>query len=224
MSLFDSEAPDYDRWFETKMGRHADDAETECAMELMRPEKGMRILDVGCGTGNFSLKLARLGCHVTGIDLSEKMLAEAQEKARQEKLSLDFFLMNGEEMSFGDETFDGVVSMAAFEFMKDRAGAVDEMFRVLKRGAFLLLGTINRDSPWGEMYLRAGAEPGSLFSHARLLTMEELQSFRPGELREVRECLFTPPDAPEEDLSPEGEAKWRSKGRGGFLWALWKKS
>ena len=39
----------------------------------MKPEKGMRILDVGCGTGNFSIKLAKMGLDVTGIDVSEKM-------------------------------------------------------------------------------------------------------------------------------------------------------
>ena len=224
MSLFDEEALSYDRWFETKMGRHADHVETECAMGLFRPAGGMKILDVGCGTGNFSLKLARLGCLVTGIDLSKKMLAAAREKAEKESLSMDFHLMDGAEMTFTDETFDGVVSIAAFEFMKDRARVVDEIFRVMKKGAFFLLGTINRESPWGEMYLRAGTEPGSLFSHARLVTMGELKGFRPGELQRTEECLFTPPDAPDEDLTPEGEAKWRTKGKGGFLWALWIKS
>ena len=41
----------------------------------------MTILDAGCGTGNFSIKLAERGAHVTGIDLSTEMMAVAREKA-----------------------------------------------------------------------------------------------------------------------------------------------
>ena len=51
------------------------------ALPLTSPEKHHRVLDVGCGTGNFSLKLAGYGCEVTGIDLSEEMLAQARHKA-----------------------------------------------------------------------------------------------------------------------------------------------
>jgi SAM-dependent methyltransferase len=44
-------------------------------------EPGMRVLEVGCGTGRHTLELARLGCRVTAIDLSAGMLARAREKA-----------------------------------------------------------------------------------------------------------------------------------------------
>ncbi len=44
--------------------------------------KSLKILDVGCGTGRHSIELTRRGYSVTGIDLSESMLAFAREKAR----------------------------------------------------------------------------------------------------------------------------------------------
>ncbi|TCS85230.1 methyltransferase family protein, partial [Keratinibaculum paraultunense] len=39
-------------------------------------------MDVGCGTGNFSIKLAKMGCEVVGIDVSKEMLKVAEEKAK----------------------------------------------------------------------------------------------------------------------------------------------
>jgi SAM-dependent methyltransferase len=54
------------------------------------PGQVRRVLDLGCGTGNHSLRLAKLGYAVTGVDRSAEMLAVAQQKARAESLSVDF--------------------------------------------------------------------------------------------------------------------------------------
>ncbi len=64
-----------------------------------------RLLDIGCGTGTLPIMLSQVGFHVTGIDLSEEMLAIAQQKAQSLGQSISFFQMdmtNLEEM----ETFD----------------------------------------------------------------------------------------------------------------------
>jgi SAM-dependent methyltransferase len=91
-------------------------------------------------------------------------------------------------LEFAGRSFDAVISMAALEFMKDHSRALDEMFRVLKRGGNLLIGTINRLSPWGEFYLKAGKSSRSVFRPASFLTMEGLTSFRPDNLVSVSEC------------------------------------
>lgn len=80
MALFNGEAEDYDKWYETKIGEHADRVETECALSLFKVEPGMRLLDVGCGTGNFSIKLARQDASVVGVDISREMLVIAEKK------------------------------------------------------------------------------------------------------------------------------------------------
>ena len=223
MSIFDKNASTYDQWYETPLGKHADRAETECALALLSPSAGTAILDVGCGTGNFSLKLARLGCSVTGIDISEKMLGSARKKSRKEGFPAEFLLMDASDLRFADESFDAVVSMAALEFMQDQQKTLDEMFRVLKKGGKLLVGTINRESDWGEMYLDLAEKKDTVFRHARLRTMEELKTFRPSDFVSAEECLFVPPDAGESELCGDGERKRYRKGRGGFLCALWKK-
>ncbi|MCF6408558.1 class I SAM-dependent DNA methyltransferase [Pseudalkalibacillus salsuginis] len=49
------------------------------------------LLDIGCGTGEISTRLAKIGYHVTGIDLSEEMLAVARRKAEQNGLEIPFY-------------------------------------------------------------------------------------------------------------------------------------
>lgn len=223
MTVFDDQAKTYDQWYTTPLGRHVDETETRCAFELLKPEPDMKVLDVGCGTGNFSIKLARLGCVVAGIDISKEMLSVAAQKATREGVRVDFRPMDVNSMVFSSGTFDAVISMAAMEFMKNQSSAIDEMFRVLKKGGVLLVGTINRLSPWGELYLKAGKESGSIFHHAGFLVMEELKSFRPEKLVSTSECLFIGPDADEADIDPDKENTLVEPGKGGFLCAMWRK-
>ena len=63
MAVFDKKADDYDRWYESKLGKFVDKVETELAFSLLNPFPN-EILDMGCGTGNFSIKLAEKGCKV----------------------------------------------------------------------------------------------------------------------------------------------------------------
>ncbi|NJO92077.1 MAG: methyltransferase domain-containing protein [Chloroflexia bacterium] len=72
MIIFDKEATSYDGWYQTEKGKLIDEVETSLAIELLQPKRGMKVLDVGCGTGNYSIKLAKAGCNVTAIDVSQK--------------------------------------------------------------------------------------------------------------------------------------------------------
>ena len=154
MNVFDRDASTYDEWYATPLGRYADEAETRCALKLFKVFRGMKILDVGCGTGNFSLKLARKGCQVTGIDLSEKMLSLARKKAKEEGLPVIFCLMDAADLQFRNETFDGVISMTSFEFMEEPEKTMKEMQRSLKNSESSLTSL-------SMAYLRAGQKRGS---------------------------------------------------------------
>lgn len=223
MSIFDRSAETYDHWYTTPLGKHVDETETRCAFELLRPIRGMRILDAGCGTGNFSLKLARLGCRATGVDVSKKMLVLADEKARRENLPAEFFTMNVCDLAFEDECFDAVISITAFEFIEAKEQAMKELLRTLKTGGRLLVGTINRESAWGELYRTLGEKESNVFRHAHLMSVEELRLLEPAHFVTAKECLFVPPNAADGDLCEEREKELGRDGRGGFLCALWKK-
>ena len=142
MADFDKKAPEYDAWYKTQKGALVDALETECAFSLFTPAPGMRVLDAGCGTGNFSMKMAALGAHVEGVDLSAPMIGYAQEKAATSEYAdqLHFQLGDLYQLPFPDHSFDAVLSMAAFEFIHDDQRALDEFLRVVKPGGHVLIG------------------------------------------------------------------------------------
>lgn len=80
MALFDQEASTYDNWYNTPLGSFVDRLEKELIAKSAQPQAGEKALDLGCGTGIFTIWLAKQGLDVTGIDLSSEMLAKAREK------------------------------------------------------------------------------------------------------------------------------------------------
>lgn len=224
MAIFDKEAKMYDDWYKTKLGNFVDKVETKCVFDLFKVRKGMKVLDVGCGTGNFSIKLAKMGCEVIGIDISEEMLKVAEEKAKKEGLNIKFYNMDVYNMEYEADYFDGIVSVTAFEFLEEPEKAIEEMFRVLKPNGYLLIGTINKDSAWGEMYLSKEFQENSVFKYANFKTVEDMKSYKKDHFVDIKECLFIPPTIEEEHISMEKERELSKEGkRGGFICALWKK-
>lgn len=223
MAFFDKEAGLYDSWYDTKLGSFIDKVETDLAFKLFNPKKGMKILDIGCGTGNFSMKLAEKGCKVIGIDISDEMLSRAREKAEKLGLDIEFYNMDVYNLDFEDQTFDAAFSMAAFEFIKKPEMALNEIFRVVKSGSEVMIGTINKDSEWGQLYLSEEVQKNTVFKYADFKTLEDLKSLKCEKLVDSGECLFIPPNAEEEDINTENEIKLSQSERGGFICALWKK-
>jgi len=94
--------------------------------------KQIKILDIGCGTGRHSIELAKRGYQVTGIDLSESQLARAREKAREQKLDIEFLMHDARRLPYNKE-FDLAIMICegAFPLME-----TDEMnFQILESAA-----------------------------------------------------------------------------------------
>jgi trans-aconitate methyltransferase len=100
---------------------------------LLAPQAGERILDLGCGTGHLTQKIASYGAIVTGIDSALTMI----EQARHNYPELDFRVANGESFEF-DETFDAVFSNAALHWMTNADAVVRRIARALKPGGRLV--------------------------------------------------------------------------------------
>ena len=95
------------------------------AVELLAPEAGERILDLGCGDGVLTAKLAALGCDVIGVDASEAQVRAAR------NLGLDIRVMDGEYLAFDCE-FDAVFSNAALHWMRNPGKVIAGVHRALK--------------------------------------------------------------------------------------------
>lgn len=115
-------------------------------LEACGPVDGLRVLDVGCGTGRHSLPLMQAGANVVGIDFSPEMLAIARRRAtailrsgaaefQQHSLPDPF--------PFGDESFDLVVMGLVIEHVADLGAVLQESHRVLKPGGRCLVSALH---------------------------------------------------------------------------------
>jgi trans-aconitate methyltransferase len=102
-------------------------------LELLQPAKDERILDLGCGTGQLTHKIAESGAQVTGIDSSPDMIGQA----RQNYPAIKFVLGDAASMQFASE-FDAFFSNAALHWMLNAAAVASAMFRALKAGGRLV--------------------------------------------------------------------------------------
>ena len=97
-------------------------------------DRTLKVLDVGCGPGFFSVILGRLGHKVTGIDYNEEMCKVAASNCKTYGVDTDFIRMDAHNLEFEDDTFDLVVSRDVLWNLDDPARVYDEMYRVVRPG------------------------------------------------------------------------------------------
>ncbi|UCE97102.1 MAG: class I SAM-dependent methyltransferase [Dehalococcoidia bacterium] len=113
-----------------------------------QPKAGEQILDVCCGTGTLTMRIAeKVGqqAGVTGIDTSQEMIRIATKKAVKKKLSIKFELASGKSLPFLDNYFDrSFVSLCLHELPNDlRIKVLQEIQRVLKINGYLVVIDFN---------------------------------------------------------------------------------
>jgi ubiquinone/menaquinone biosynthesis C-methylase UbiE len=105
--------------------------------------------DLGCGPGHLVIQLATMapGLHVTGVDLSDEMLTEAESLGRQSGLygRTSFRKGDAAQIPFPDGSLDLVVSTLSLHHWSDPIAALDETARVLRPGGAFLIFDLRRD-------------------------------------------------------------------------------
>jgi len=96
-------------------------------LALLDPRRGERVLDLGCGNGALTARLAELGARVVGVDASADQVAAAK------ACGLDARVMDGQALAFESE-FDAVLSNAAIHWMRRAESVVDGVWRALAPG------------------------------------------------------------------------------------------
>ncbi|MEZ4771614.1 MAG: class I SAM-dependent methyltransferase [Bacteroidia bacterium] len=145
-----------------------------------------RILDLGCGTGRTTIPLFRMGySHITGVDLTPEMIAEAKNLNRHFETDIEFQVGNACTLSFPDAVFDAVIfsfnGIMSIPGQENRKTALREIHRVLKKEGIFICTTHDRDADpnffefWKEETLRwaEGRQNPALYEFGDLLTISK---------------------------------------------------
>ena len=144
------------------------------------------MLDVGCGTGRLGERLAAAGGRVVGLDLEPSMLAVAAAR-------MAFPLVEGDahRLPLRSGSVDAAIALAVLEFVADPPSVVAEMWRVTRDGGRIVIGALNRRSPWGVTHRRELRQ--APWTAARFLNRRTLMALaEPYGRPQLTEHLFAP--------------------------------
>ena len=132
----------YDHWYATGRGRWIGETEFRLLSSELDCQPGDKVLDVGCGTGWFTRRIADLSQSpsVTGVDIDDENLTYA--RAQDSKTC--YLSGNAVQLSFSDNSFNRVMSVTALCFVPEWPNALEEIVRVTC-GRFVV-GLLNRRS------------------------------------------------------------------------------
>ena len=197
-------------------------------------QRGDRVLDVACGTGNLTIPAARTGAHVTGIDIAPNLLEQAQDWAHAEGLSIRFEEGNAEQLPYPDASFDIVVTMFGAMFASRPDAVAAELVRVTQPGGRIAMANWTPDGFIGQMFKivakhvpPAPGMPSPLLWGVEATVAERLGSqiagmtctprtitfdfpFEPAATVEAFRVFYGPTLRAFDSLSPEGQQMLRS--------------
>lgn len=130
-ALYDQIGKSYDNT------RKADPTIVKRLYEFLNPEPNCQYLDVGCGSGNYTIALAQKGAQFTGLDISTHML----EMGRKKYPSINWVHGDARALPFPNNSFDGILCFLAIHHIRDLDPFFSEVLRVLRSGGKFLLFT-----------------------------------------------------------------------------------
>lgn len=163
LNAFDKHAKEYDKWFDAPEGKALFDEEIE-AVRLLTGGLDRPFLEIGVGSGRFAMAL---GIEF-GVDPSPRLLEMAL------KRGISVRKAQGESLPFKDDSFGTAFILFTLCFVKNPAKVIAEAGRVLKQRGHLIIGIINKESPWGRLYMQKRDCGHPIYSHAQFYNVEEV--------------------------------------------------
>lgn len=152
MKVLESRPHRYDRGIKLLTGGHAARIKDDIVANYIQPD--MVVLDVGCGTGSLAIKGAKAGARLTGLDISERMLAVARQQIKKNKLENKVVLNHAGVVEidalFEENSFDLITSTLVISelYGEERKWALRELYRILKSdGKLLIVGEVKPKLP-----------------------------------------------------------------------------
>jgi ubiquinone/menaquinone biosynthesis C-methylase UbiE len=171
---------------------HSDITEQTLALMDIRPED--RILDLGCGTGWATRRMARIAVHgeVVGLDVADEMLRRA-ELASSAFKNVRYVWGSAENIVEADNAFSKVLSVESFYYYADQGKALDELRRVMAPGAKLfILINLYKDNAYSLRWVTELKVPVQVLSEAEYQTLLQKHGFINVEARRIPDRSPTP--------------------------------
>ncbi|MEW6206789.1 MAG: class I SAM-dependent methyltransferase [Acidobacteriota bacterium] len=122
----------------------SENIEWPAVSDMIGSLEDQRAIDLGCGSGIYSLRFAERGADVTAFDLSEVMISLAREKAQERGLNIDFQVADiSRPLAFDRDQFDLVFTATALHYIEDLESFFSEAARVLKPGGRLIASVLH---------------------------------------------------------------------------------
>ena len=169
--------------------------EVEIIADLLRVERGGRVLDLGCSAGLYTRSLAariRDGVDVVGIDISPSMLKEAARRARKLGTTSSFARADAENLPFADASFTGTVCGGSLNEFGDPARTLRERKRVLEPGGRVaIMGILKAQTSRGRRLQRFLSTGGvRFFEPEEVLSLLDHAGLEPDPLQTYNVVFF----------------------------------
>ncbi len=157
----------YDEYYNSEFGRKVDALEKRLIKKYIEQIPIKNALEVGCGTGHWTEFFINNGFEITGIDISENMINIARKKNLKDA---KFEIINIEDAPYPDNSFDNIFAITSLEFVDNRQKAIEQIYRILKPGGYLLIGCLNQNS-----FIGKTKQSNKVFARANFFDTEQLQ-------------------------------------------------
>jgi len=188
---------EFNQWAEAgrgdEMENHHSDI-TEQTLALMDLKPADRVLDLGCGTGWASRRLARVvtAGEVVGLDVADEMLRRAEQTSEGIK-NVRYVWGSAEKIPAADNAFSKILSVESFYYYADQGKALDELLRVMAPGGKLfILINLYSDNHYSLRWVTELKVPAQALSEAEYLTLLRKHGFTSVEARRIPDLSPTP--------------------------------
>ena len=195
---------EFNQWAAAGRGDEMEDHHsdiTDQTLALMDIQPADRILDLGCGTGWASRRMARVAAkgEIVGLDVADEMLKRAEETSSEFK-NIRYVWGSAEKIPANDGYFSKVLSVESFYYYADQGKALDELSRVMAAGAKLfILINLYKDNHYSLRWVSELKVPVKALSEAEYKALLEKHGFKNVQSRRI----------PDRSPSPETySGKW----------------
>ena len=188
---------EFNQWAAAGRGDEMEDHHsdiTDQTLELMGLQPTDRILDLGCGTGWASRRMARIATagEVVGLDVADEMLRRAAQASSGIK-NVRYVWGSAEKIPAADNAFSKVLSVESFYYYADQGKALDELRRVMAPGGRLfILINLYKDNHYSLRWVGELKVPVQALSEAEYLEMLKQHGFEHVEARRIPDRSPTP--------------------------------